>query len=98
MDVRGQLAPLSIGGSKVESNVGMCSAFNDFFASVFNGDNDIRYTGVAWGNKTLNNIQVEDVEVLNLLRNVCASKAPGPDDIYPRVLREGANELLGPVA
>ena len=51
---KGTDGPFSIGGSRLESNVGMCSAFNDFFVSVFNGDNDIRFTGVAWSNKTLN--------------------------------------------
>jgi hypothetical protein len=45
----------------------------------------------------LNDIQFSEQEILQLLLKVNVNKSPGPDNIHPRVMKECAVELSGPL-
>ena len=45
----------------------------------------------------LSSIDITEDEVLALLRKLQPDKSPGPDNIHPKVLRECAVELAGPL-
>jgi len=75
---------------------------SEFFKSVFvkessepvpefNVDSDIN-------TKTIDNIEIQPVEVHNKLASLKADKSPGPDGMHPRVLQEMANVLDVPLA
>ena len=73
--------------------------FNRGFQSVFVKKNvsqlpdlDLEYNGTLLGN-----IEVEIEDVDNLLKKTNPSKAMGPDNIHPRILKECHSELALPV-
>uniref|UniRef100_A0A8D2LR81 Reverse transcriptase domain-containing protein n=1 Tax=Varanus komodoensis TaxID=61221 RepID=A0A8D2LR81_VARKO len=73
---------------------------NDYFASVFSPKQDGGYL-----NRRLDEagdlgtqIRVTPLEVKGLLRALDITKAPGPDGLHPRVLRELAGVLSCPLA
>ena len=45
----------------------------------------------------LTDIQFTEEKVRNLLNNLNTSKAAGPDDIHPRILKELSNEIAYPI-
>ena len=48
-------------------------------------------------NQKLDSVDFSQSEVLQLLKKLDANKSPGPDGIHPRVLKECASELAGPL-
>ena len=74
---------------------------NDFFKSVF-GEVDISEvlgSDAEWQfvGLQLTDIQFTEEKVRNLLNNLNTSKAAGPDDIHPRILKELSNEIAYPI-
>ena len=45
----------------------------------------------------MDRITITEEEVFNLLKNIKTDKAPAPDIIHPRLLKEGARELVKPL-
>eukprot|EP00061_Rhincodon_typus_P013570 g40018.t1 len=43
----------------------------------------------------LGHFEIKKEVVLDLLKNIRVDKSPGPDDIYPRLLRETKEEIAG---
>ena len=75
-------------------------AFNNFFLSHSTVDShgatlpDIEYIT----DEEITEIDFNDYEVLDLLKNIDISKATGPDGISPRMLREAADAIYLPLA
>ncbi len=44
---------------------------------------------------TLQNFEIPTEDVLNALNKMKTNKSPGPDDIYPKILKETKNEIVG---
>lgn len=47
--------------------------------------------------KSLDDIEFSESDIMKLLTMIDTSKSPGPDQIHPRVLKECAIELVGPL-
>ena len=44
---------------------------------------------------SLSRVEIKKEEVLGFLRNIKIDKSPGPDGVYPRILREAREEIAG---
>ena len=84
------------GNSVAESELEQADEFNGQFTDVFNKN---EHSQVPLPNRSapfMNDIVVSAVGVTKLLKGLNPSKALGPDELHPRVLKELASEL-GPV-
>ena len=95
------VGPVVDGDLVVYDDAGVANIINDYFSSVFtieklpipepvkifNGSPSDRLTDISFTK--------EDVH--KLLKNLKPCKAPGPDQIYPRVLTELASEIAEPL-
>eukprot|EP00061_Rhincodon_typus_P000522 g11956.t1 len=67
-----------------------------YFASVFTEERDI--TNVEVRDRcliTLGQVGIRRGEVLGILKDIRVDRSPGPDGIYPRLLREVGEEIAG---
>jgi len=73
-------------------------AFNSFFSSVYTVEDlqNVPKTTLK-GTNCLNNVVIRQEEVCKLLSKLQHDKSPGPDNINPRILKECAAELSGPL-
>ncbi len=85
----------------------MANMLNDYFSSVFNSpteavhittndtdtNNEIGSTS-ATSEQSLHNLEITTKEVLKVLKDMKTNKSPGPDSIYPRVLKETKSESV----
>jgi hypothetical protein len=73
---------------------------NSFFSSVFTHENktDIPELEKPKLESTLTDIDISEEKVVNILNKLDITKSQGPDEIHPRVLREMAEEMAGPLA
>ena len=69
--------------------------FNNFFASVFTkSPENLFYPEIdVIFNQSLANLIVDETDVLTLLHELDVTKAPGPDGIPTRILKECAASL-----
>ena len=84
------------GNGDAESELEQADEFNGQFTDVFNKN---EHSQVPLPNRSalfMNDIVVSAVGVTKLLKGLNLSKALGPDELHPRVLKELASEL-GPV-
>ena len=84
------------GNGVAESELEQADEFNGQFTDVFNKN---EHSQVPLPNRSapfMNDIVVSAVGVTKLLKGLNPSKALGPDELHPRVLKELASEL-GPV-
>ena len=44
---------------------------------------------------SLSHVEIKKEVVLGFLRNIKVDKSPGPDGIYPRILKEAREEIAG---
>ncbi len=83
----------------------MANVFNDYFSSVFNipaeavhittNDTDTsngKKSTSATSEQSLHNLKITAEEVLKVLNDMKTNKSPGPDNIYPRVVKETKRE------
>ena len=74
----------------------MDEVLNEYFASVFTKEKDLVDDESGKGCvDSLNHVEIKKEEVLGFLRNIQVDKTPGPDAIYPRILREAREEIAG---
>ena len=84
------------GNGVVDSELEQADEFNGQFTDVFNKN---EHSKVPLPNRSapfMNDIVVSAVGVTKLLKDLIPTKALGPDELHPRVLKELASEL-GPV-
>jgi hypothetical protein len=75
----------------------MCTIFNNYFSSVFNTNTYEKPDIDIQKNKDLTEISFTKEEILAQLKDLNISKAPGPDGLSTRVLKECREELAGPL-
>jgi hypothetical protein len=91
MDERGERT-LTSDKEKVE-------AFGKFFGEVLTTENDEPDGSMVQNpaETRLCDIQITKEAVLKKLKNLKTDKSPGPDQIYPKILKEAAEELVNPL-
>ena len=93
------VAPLKVNGTLVNDPLAKAEALNSQFHSVFTSETDpCNLTPPAETTPSMLPITISTAGVLNLLRSLKPGKAPGPDMISSRVLKELADELAEPLA
>jgi len=81
-------------GNLIQDRYKMANILNDFFVSVFNEDyKSLHSTGEVKEVQEFIECDFSKDEVIRLLKTMKPNKAPGPDDIYPKILVECAEEL-----
>ena len=86
-------------GNLISDPLGKANLLNKQFQSVFHLPNDLSNLPTI-GPSPFNpmpNFQISENEVLKLLKNLKIHKAPGPDGIVPRILKDYADQLAEPL-
>ena len=86
-------------GKEVECDKDKADMFNNFFSSVYETEDvtSLPTQLEVTVNQRLDSVEFSQSDVLQLLKKLDANKSPGPDGIHPRVLKECAAELAGPL-
>ena len=80
-------------GTTAESDVDKAEALNDQFTGVFTKKTDDQFPLLERKIPKMKDIQITEGDVLKLLQGLNISKACGPDEISPKILKELSNEL-----
>jgi len=101
--VKETIGPIkNINGDKVNNVKEMASVLNNFFASVFTHElTDAPNPAVIkefQENEKLTDININDVDLSTYIDKINNNKTPGPDNIYPRELKELKNVLINPLS
>ena len=96
------IGPLQVRGKILDSDSEMACALSEHFASVFTVEDDLSelLTGgevVRQNEGSLGLVEITRQEVLQKLMHLDSSKAAGPDNMFPKVLKEAASELATPL-
>src|SRR5664279_4398204 len=86
-------------GEEISSDNGKAEIFNRFFSSVYTQEDTQQISqpeGTSIKSQLLD-IEISERHVLELLKKVKIDKSPGLDGIHPRVLKECAEQLAGPL-
>ena len=95
-------------GTLVTNDQNMASVLNNYFSSVFtstaeadhlstneiNTNDEIGNSTAATPEHTIHNFEITPEEVLKALNNMKTNKSPGPDNIYPTLLKETKSEIV----
>ena len=90
---RGTIECLNVNGTIITEDQQKADAFNVQFNQVFRDRANLPQSEFNSNVPTMEDIQCTEAEVLKLLKNIDASKAQGPDEIAPRLLKEGSEQL-----
>lgn len=89
-------------GEKVTNAKEIASVLNKFFVSVFTHElTDSPNPAVIrefQENEKLTDININEIDLTAYIDNINNNKTPGPDDIYPRELKELKNALINPLS
>ena len=93
-----QYPPLLVNGSIIADNRLKADAFNNFFSSVCNVD----FPNAQLPLPTIPDLQLTELNITaelikKVIKGLNPSKASGPDEVSPRLLREGAEALSLPL-
>jgi len=90
-----------VNGKEICSDLEKAEAFNAFFSGVFTREDATNVPCVdhqSYTAELLTTIDIEESQVLNLLKKLQPDKSPGSDGIHPHVLKECAAELTKPLS
>ena len=102
--VRDKIGPLiDSNGELVSDRDSMAGMLNDFFLSVFTQEDTLNIPEVSMifrGNdeEKLKDILITKEIVTKEIDKIKSSKAPGPDEVFPRILKECKDVLSEPLA
>ena len=89
-------------GSTATEDGDKANILNDFFSSVLTTEDTSNIPNILPSNRSngkfVTNLVIEESQVKEKLSNLNPNKSPGPDKLYPRVLKELSDELAGPLA
>ena len=91
---------LKKGDIVITDSAEMASEFNDYFYSVFKGDeenHDLPEINVI-SDTALSSVEFKENDIVSILQSLDSNKATGPDNISPRVLKECAAQLAPSLA
>ena len=83
-------------GNMISSDEGMADLLNEYFASVYTEEDLQQIPSVPilyQGNEPLRKINITVERVREKIKKLNASKSPGPDELYPREIKEVEKEL-----
>ena len=75
-------------GNIITNNNDMATLLNNFFSSVFTKSGNLELTPSPVSPQNLSDFSINTTDVTRALNNLNINKSPGPDQIYPRVLKE----------
>jgi hypothetical protein len=79
---------------KIDNFTGMSNLFNTFFQSIFSSNRNLPLPEITTHeDPNLSNLTLTEHDVLNELKKLNPSKAPGPDALPTKVLKDCAQEL-----
>ena len=81
------------GKAVAQSDLEKAEEFNDQFTDVFNKNEHTQVPHLDRSAPFMDDIVVSKDELIKLLKSLNLSKALGPDELHPRVLKELATEL-----
>jgi len=86
-------------GTEVTDNEEKAELFNKFFSSVFTREDLTHIPNLPpkTVHSILHDICFTESDIQDLLLKLNCNKSPGPDKIYPRILKECANVLASPL-
>ena len=95
--IKNTIGPLKDGqGNIISSDEGMAEILNEYFASVYTEEdlNEIPRVPVLYqGNVPLQKINITEERVRKKIQKLNPSKSPGPDEFYPKELKEVEKEI-----
>ena len=108
-NIRSGIGPLKDNaGTLVTNDQSIASMLNSYFSSVFNSTTEAEHmitndivtndesndTLATTLEHSLQNIEISTEDVLKVLNEMKTNKSPGPDEIYPRILKETKFEIV----
>ena len=88
------IGPLNVNGRELATNKEMADSLNEHFSSVYTrGDYRNVDQTVSQPTNIMSYIQVDRNRVLEYLSKLKDGKSPGPDDIYPRLLKAAPEQI-----
>lgn len=99
LKTRTTIGTLNDNGKEINTENGKAETFNQFFSSVFTQEDltQIPHPEAVELKNQLLDVAISREEVLELLKKVRTDKSPGLDGIHPRILKECAEQLDGPL-
>ena len=85
-------------GEAVEEPKEQANILNDFFSSVFTIEDKTSLPDIDHREEDMPAIDIQSDDMMSRLQKLRADKAPGPDCIHPRMLKELAEYLATPIA
>ena len=99
-NIKSGIGPLISEGETLVSSTDMAITLNNFFSSVFSHpqESSLPLPDVALSTPhNIADIIVTEEEVLKQLDKLKANKSPGPDQFYPRVIKQVKHEIAKPL-
>ena len=90
---RGMIDCLNVSGRIITEDQQKADVFNEQFNQIFSNCETLSQPESNSNAPIMEDIQCTEAEVLKLLKNVDISKAQGPDELAPCLLKEGAEQL-----
>ena len=101
-NIKSTIGPLKdSSGNLVRDDQGMASKLNEYFCSVFNPPNNARQDAERCDRDqpincdlSFQDLEIKVENVISAIDNLKVNKSPGPDNIFPRILKETKNEIV----
>ena len=92
------IPPLETQNGLIETDAEKADVLNDFFVQQSTVDDSYAQLPqfIAPNHATLDDIDINQQDVLNAIKDLDPNKASGPDLISPKLIKEGKNELAYP--
>ena len=85
---------------KITTDAEKAEALANFFSKVLINEPDDQFQEL-WENPVptiVNSFQITEEKIKKKLQNIKTNKSPGPDDIFPKILKEAAHEISYPLS
>ena len=89
---------ISDDGQTISDDLGKADILNNFFSSVFTNEDLENIPGIEkQTNVVLEDIEITESKIICMLKKLNSSKAPGPDNIHGKVLKECSEFIACPL-